>query len=209
MSDGGSTERTPIDDEYLTDPRRGGLTPEDREYLRGEGELTEGSEYNARRRIRERIHDSMLDFSVLMEWYAENEELIREALDTEESAVEQAMVDAIAMLFCAVTTRLNHGGRTPGRVNPEFDGVDGYQSAEFLWLLAGALDRAYLENDIVFEGGELHVEATRLPNLKTIRRQVEEGETLHPNLAALLLKSGEIDPEAFTEFAREEILDEE
>lgn len=47
---------------------RGILTLEDREFLRGEREhISQGSKYNTRRRIRQRIEDAILDFSVLFE----------------------------------------------------------------------------------------------------------------------------------------------
>lgn len=202
-----------VEAKYLTDPRRGGLTPQDRAYLRGEGELTEGSEYNTRRRIRERVHDTVLDFSVLMDRFEENEDLIREAFDaSDDRDFEQELAESVALIFCAVTARSpGSSDWGQGHIWPTalFSGRGGHHSLPFLRILETALDRAYRENGIVLKDGELHVETTRLPQLKTIRRDLEEGETLHPKLGALLLQSGQIDAEAFTDLAREELLDDE
>ena len=58
----------------MTDRARSFLTESDRAYLRGESDLTEGSEYNKERHIRERTRQAIRDFSLLFEhfdweWY--------------------------------------------------------------------------------------------------------------------------------------------
>lgn len=207
MNSDDAEQRDAIEAKYLSTAKRGGLTKEDREYLHGK-DLTDGSEYNARRRIRERIHDTLLDFSVLIDRFDENEELIREGFEEDDLDIEEEPASVIALLFCAITDRPDWA---EGNVRPTalLRGRGGHHSISFLRVLEAALNRAYMENDIVFEGGELEIKTTRVPQLKTIRRNLEEGETLHPKLGALLLESGQIDEDAFTEFAREQLLDEQ
>lgn len=100
---------------------RGILTPQDREFLRGEREdISEGSKYNTRRRIRQRTEDAILDFSLLLEGLTDRD---RERIftprerfvPTRESddvvhinpetsvppALKQALIDAIAFLYGA------------------------------------------------------------------------------------------------------------
>jgi len=48
------------------DRKRGILSPEDREFLRGEREhISQGAKYNTRRRIRQRVKNGILDFVLL------------------------------------------------------------------------------------------------------------------------------------------------
>jgi len=49
------------------------LTAKDREYLHGNADLSEGSEYNVKRRIRRRIAAAFLDFSLLFDHLDEEE----------------------------------------------------------------------------------------------------------------------------------------
>lgn len=100
---------------------RGILTPQDREFLRGEREhISQGSKYNTRRRIRERIEDAILDFSLLLDEFDdrdrervfgprkrfvptdEHEDVIN--IRPEESvdpAMRRALIDAVAFLYGA------------------------------------------------------------------------------------------------------------
>lgn len=215
---GNQTEDDPTtitDQMYLTDVSRGGLTAEDRAFLRGKEYSSDEARYNARRRVRNRIHDTILDLAFLMNRFEENTELVWEALDDDEyPELETAIGGAIALMFCGITEPrdLHQANVRPTAAVSGHrlqNGKDNHTSVPFLRALETAFDRAYPEYDILFEGAELHMETTRLPNLKTIRRHLEEGKILHPKLGGKLLESGKIDDEAFTELAREELLGDE
>jgi len=78
---------------------RGMLTQADREFLRGEKDLSDQSTRNTRRRIRNRFYQALLDFSVLWTYLGEDDlELIFEAEDDQKRrAVRRAAQDAIAL----------------------------------------------------------------------------------------------------------------
>lgn len=76
-------------------------------------------------------------------------------------------------------------------------------------MLGAGLSRVLFAYDKVFlERAELETKTTRVQDMR-IRRYQKEGEELQLNTAALLLDTGEIDSQAFTEFAREQLLDED
>lgn len=52
---------------------RGILSPADRQFLRGEKELSDSAERNARQRIRERVHASLADFELLWTFLSERD----------------------------------------------------------------------------------------------------------------------------------------
>lgn len=157
---------------HETERDRGILTEADWAYLRGESDLTEGSEYNRRRDIRERLRNSILDFTLLMENFEDNEDLVREVIAADDDEVWQGMADAIALFFCAVTDRIEAGDVIP---NSLLSGQGEHHSTRFLRLLGSGLERGYLERDLLLDDAELTTETRRLP-WNRIQRELKERE---------------------------------
>lgn len=193
---------------------RGVLTPTDRQFLRGEKEYKNPETTSHRRSdIRTRLRNAVLDLSLLFECYDEHDDLVTDVFRDDELVDEFG--NMIALIFCGVTSDVTlDGSRLRSLKGPagihmtgEIEGVGDHHSSEFLQVLGDGLSRGLFEFDSIFlEKAQLETEAIRLPD-RRIRRNLEEGETLHPNAAALLLRTGEVDPEAFTDFAREQLLE--
>jgi len=83
----------------VTDERpRGILSPADRRFLRGEADLqSEQSAYDARYRIRQRLRNALLDFSLLFEHLDDRDR--EQVFDVDgDSDLTTAVVDAVAFL---------------------------------------------------------------------------------------------------------------
>lgn len=84
------------------DRPRGVLTPADRKFLRGESELkSKQSRRDARLRIRNRIENAILDFSILFEELEERDLVNVFSSDSveEKDAFQDGIVDALAFLY--------------------------------------------------------------------------------------------------------------
>jgi len=194
---------------------RGVLTKTDREFLTGEKTYKNQETASHRRRnIRTRLRNSILDLSLLFELFDEHDDLVRDVVGDDEE-VEDALADAIALIFCGVTTNVSLGTGPPMPVkgpagfkqDAEISGTGDHHSEEFLKVLGTGLSRGFFTSDgILLERAELNTETTRVSETN-IRRTLEEGRTLHPKTAALLLRTGQIDPEAVSDLAREQLLD--
>lgn len=196
-------------DTMASDRERGFLSKRDRRYLQGESDIEPKSaqERNVRRDIRERTRNAFVDFTLLEDTLREDdrEQIFDRGDDIDE--FNDGLADAIAFIFEGVSERPTSSGKT---VYPESEyvGRGDFPSMEFLPLLYDGLYRGYMEFNIYLEGIELTTKATSLPKMQTTERKLRSGETLPPEYAALLLQSERIDPERFTEFAREELLKE-
>ncbi|WP_256299291.1 hypothetical protein [Haloarchaeobius salinus] len=82
------------------DRKRGILTTDDRDYLNGRKNLQEGSERNARKRIRDRTRNAIYDFPYLVNGLSETD-VSQVAIEDGEAHEEvfEAAEDAIAFLF--------------------------------------------------------------------------------------------------------------
>jgi hypothetical protein len=82
---------------------RGVLSPADREFLRGDRELSSvQAERNARARIRDRVYDALLDFEVLVEHLDDRDrELVfgKRAGDADGAEAFDAFVSTLAFLY--------------------------------------------------------------------------------------------------------------
>jgi len=83
----------------MTDRDRGVLTEADREYLRGEKELSEGSEFNTKRRIRRRVKNALLDFSILFDHLDQEE---RRKIFTSAEEEREPFIEALSAFFAFV-----------------------------------------------------------------------------------------------------------
>lgn len=195
------------------------LTETDREFLRDPdgyytGPNAKQQRYERRQNIKRRLRESLFDLALLLDTYDEHEALIKDVFGYDEQT-QDAISDAIGLIFCAVTDRLEYGGHTPGyfdgptgfRMGGEVVGSGGHQSPDFLLALGDGLAQGYLKADnVLLEHLEVTTETTRIPSA-SLQRDLEEGKTLHPDAIAMLLKSGEIDGDAISEFARQQLLD--
>jgi len=81
---------------------RGFLTEQDREYLKDNLDITEGSEYNTRRRIRERARQGFLDYQLLFDELSEDDrrEIFEGELDvTVNRSFRKALAATLAFIF--------------------------------------------------------------------------------------------------------------
>ncbi|MEZ3142408.1 hypothetical protein [Halobaculum sp. MBLA0143] len=150
---------------------RGFLTPADREYLRGEREPgSVQSERNTRARVRDRTHEALYDFPVVIEQLEQRDrEILCERLDGEGAAAFDALTAAVAFLHRVVDgTELS------------FETV----LAEGINVAAAADDRAATV--------ELDVTYTAL-TAETIRQKARRGESLSLTEVAFADESDEVD----------------
>ena len=88
----------------IDDRKRGILTPSDRKYLRGCVEYAdENAAYNTRKRIRQRVFDSLLDFSLLFEQMEESDvqHVFMTSTSEEEALLRSGLTHAIAFIYYA------------------------------------------------------------------------------------------------------------
>jgi len=133
---------------------RGVLSPADRRFLRGEADLqSDQSAYDARYRIRQRVRNALLDFSLLFESLDDRD---REQVFDGDDELTAAIVDAVAFLY------LGAANAAPPR---EMLFTEGLQRAErrraggrpTAHVEVGAADRDRLEEIVeTIESGRLH-----------------------------------------------------
>ena len=182
------------------------LTTEDRRWLTGgkryEGEHAKQQRYQRRRDIRERVYNSLLDFSVLFECLETDE---REKLfgkpGTEQTPLTgdreltNGVRDALAFLLynTGITSRM--------------DSADSSEPiAES--LLTGALHRAGEKDGFLVENIELDIDAVDLPQ-SSLLEDLEAGEELSPWALRVLLESDHVDTRDVQEHIREQVIDDE
>jgi len=163
---------------------RGVLSPADREFLRGDRELSSvQAERNARARIRERVYDALLDFEVLVEHLDDRDgELVFEkrANDADGTEAFDAFVSTLAFLY-----------RGLGETDLDFETVlrEGVNLAE-----AGNDRAATVDYDVTFHALDADhlrekVAADESLSLPEIAYLYESDDVTRDELAALLGES--------------------
>ncbi|MEZ3115845.1 hypothetical protein RYH80_07935 [Halobaculum sp. MBLA0147] len=160
------------------DRDRGVLTAADRAYLRGETEPSSTQvERNTRARIRDRVHDALLDFPVLVEHLSDRDrELVfGDRLDAAGPAAFDALVATVAFLY------------------------DGLEETDlpFETVLAEGINLAVADDersatvslDVTFHG----------LTAETVRRKARQGESLSLTEVAFADRSDEVDLAAVTD----------
>lgn len=186
------------------------LTTEDRRWLTGEkayeGEHAKQQRYQRRRDIRERVYNSILDFTILFEHLedAEREKLFgditvdgtRWTLD--DDAFVEGVHDALAFLLynVGVTAAMESG-------EPERREMTVAES-----VLIDALFRAGRKDDFLVEQVALDIDATQF-SLTNVLADLEAGDDLSPAALRLLLESDQIETAAVQECIREMVFDDE
>lgn len=158
---------------------RGILTPADRAYLRGEADLgSVQAERNARARIRDRLHEGLLDFELLVEHLSERDRqlVFGDRLDAKGTDAFDALVSTVAFLYAGID-----------ETAVDFETIlsEGINLAE-----ASAERSATVELDVTFHA--LSAEA--------IRRKAADGESLSLTEIAYADASEEIDLAEFAEY---------
>lgn len=99
-SDGSGHDEPPYDHIYSTERSRGLLTPSDREFLLGrKTDYTEHSKKQKRNRIRRRVRNAILDFSILFEHLEERDrETVFNPDDEAREAYTQGIIDMLGFL---------------------------------------------------------------------------------------------------------------
>ncbi|UPV72807.1 hypothetical protein M0R89_09620 [Halorussus limi] len=162
---------------------RGILSKADRAYLRGETEFASvQSERNARARIRERIHDAILDFEVLVECLSERDRRLVvenqfESADGTEAF--DALVSAVAFLY---------------RVTKDTD-------LEFETVLSEAVNLAEASDD---RAATVRLDLTfQSLTAEQLRHKLERGESLSLTEIAFLHESDEVRMDELARYFRD------
>jgi hypothetical protein len=186
------------------------LTTEDRRWLTNEktyeGEHAKQQRYQRRRDIRERVYNSILDFTILFQHLEETE---REKLFghvtgdgprqvDDPDAFEEGIADALAFLL------YNVGGTSLMRT-PDTD-TQGRSVAER--VVTDALYRAGRRDDLLVEDVSLDIDATYLP-LPNILDELDAGTPLSPARLRVLLESEQVETAEIQACVRRMIFDDD
>lgn len=188
----------------MTSRKNAMLTTEDRRWLTGEktyeGQHAKQQRYQRRNDIRERVYNSVLDFTILLEELDEDERqkifgIItddgRQWVDTD-SEFRDSVRDALAFLLRGIGIgALMRKPSTPHRRVPEL-------------LLETALSRAGQREGFLIEDMTLDIDATEIA-VPDVLERLETGEELSPTELYLLMESGAIDPVALQDCLRPHI----
>lgn len=164
----------------MTDKPRGFLTDADREYLEGEKELSEGSEFNTRRRILKRAEQGFEDFALLFDQLSQTDRKklfgIEGVSVRTDPALEADIRDTLAFIFRGLLVVRHMMIGSPPQT--ELDEV-----------LSEAVRRVgekegYVVSDVSFE-----VEADRV-NLDAALEKAKEGEKLSSAEMGALVNEG-------------------
>lgn len=187
------------------------LTTEDRRWLTGEkiyeGEHAKQQRYQRRRDIRERVYNSLLDFTILFQHLEETE---REKLfghlsddgtrwDINEEEFEAGVRDALAFLLYNV-------GVTKRMSSDDDEELSDTTVAE--QLVTDAIYRAGRRDDFLVEHVDLTVSATHVP-LSNVLDDLEAGTPLSPARLRVLMESERVDTTEIQECVRSMIFDED
>jgi hypothetical protein len=186
------------------------LTTEDRRWLTGEkayqGEHAKQQRYQRRRDIRERVYNSILDFTLLFQHLedAEREKLFGEVSadgtqwDIDDQEFEEGVRDALAFLL--------YGVGATNLMTSNDEEASGMTVAER--LLTDALYRAGRCDDLLVEGVGIGIDATRLP-VSNVLDDLEAGTPLSSARLRMLLESDQVDTTEIQDHIREMIIDDE
>jgi len=191
----------------MTGRKNAMLTTEDRRWLTGEkqydGEHAKQQRYQRRRDIRDRVYNSLLDFSILFEHLEadEREKLFgtpgtKQKPLTDDRELTDGIRDALAFILynTGITSMM------------DTDGGSSEPVAE--WLLTEALHRAGGRDGILVERVELDIDAVALPQASLLE-DLEAGNELSPRELRALLESEHVDTQDVQEHIRRQVFDDE
>lgn len=182
------------------------LTTEDRRWLTGEkeyrGEHAKQQRYQRRRDIRERVHNSILDFSILFEHFedAERRKLFRTDEGEQRVGADDEFAagirDGLAFLLhnTDITDSMNAGGAGENNVG-EGDTVEndpGPPPSAAEWLLREAISEAGQKDGYLVENVDLDIRAQELP-VSALLEDLRKGEELSPAGLRVLMEIEDVD----------------
>lgn len=186
----------------MTSRKNAMLTTEDRRWLTGEktyeGEHAKQQRYQRRKDIRERVYNSLLDFTILFEHLeeAEREKLFERARAEgfDDRELRTGTRDALAfVLYSAGVTDLMQPRTEPSIPTAKR-------------LLDDALYRAGREDDVLVENVDLDIEATRV-SIAGLLDDLEAGTDVSPTELRVLMESDTVDTAEVQECIRSMIFD--
>lgn len=183
----------------MTSRKNAMLTTEDRRWLAGEkayeGEHAKQQRYQRRRDIRERVYNTLLDFSILFEHLEADERRklfgepgARQEPLTEDRELVAGVRDAIAFLLYST-----------GVARAMDDGADRETIAE--QLLTDALYQVGQEDGLLVRDVDLRIDADALSR-PALLAALEAGEELSPEELRALLETDAVDTRAVQECIR-------
>jgi len=190
----------------MTGRKNAMLTTEDRRWLTSEkiyeGEHAKQQRYQRRRDIRERVYNSLLDFSILFDHLEADE---REKLfgtpgtDQKELTDDRELTDGIRdalafLLYNTGITALMKGDGSPNAVGE--------------WLLTEAIDQAGKKDGTLVEAVDLDIDAVALPQASLLE-DLEAGQELSPRELRVLLESDHVDSRDVQNHIRRQVFDDE
>jgi hypothetical protein len=188
----------------MTDRKNAMLTTEDRRWLTGEksyeGEHAKQQRYQRRRDIRKRVHNTILDFTILFEHLEEAErEKLFERLENgdDDDEFTAGLRDGLAFI-------LYNAGITEAMLEAHSGGTE--STAER--LLREAVYAAGKRDEILVEDLELSIDATRAP-IASILEELRAGNEVSTAELCLLLESEAVDTDDARDCIRELVLDAE
>ncbi len=167
-----------------TDRERGVLSPADRAFLLGERDLEHPqSRRNARARIRQRVHDAMLDFDLLLHTLSNDDR--QQIFD--EVHTDEAFLDALrAMLAFTYVGTAEQGMAFEEVLLPAVRSSEG--------AMAAKTQGENVDVEVTFE-----VETTPVNSLEGVAARLETGSPVTPRELFSLIMEGSHDPAQYDE----------
>jgi hypothetical protein len=190
----------------MTSRKNAMLTTEDRRWLTGEkayeGEHAKQQRYQRRRDIRERVYNTLLDFSILFAHLEERERAKLFGSDSAERRERFRDADLEAGVRDGLAFLLYNAGITNEM------GSAGVEADPARRLLNEALSGAGRKEDVLVERVSLDIEATRI-SLGNLLDRLEVGEALSSAELGYLLESEAVDTAEIQKQVRTMLFDEE
>jgi len=192
----------------MTGRKNAMLTTEDRRWLTGEkvyeGQHAKQQRYQRRRDIRERVYNSMLDFSILLDELDDEEwdEIFGKISDggqhwqNADEDLQAGVRDGLAFLLrtIGIATLMRDGQTSEGTV-PER-------------MFMTALRRAGHRDGLLVDAVSLDIDATDV-GIPELLEGLQSDEPLSAGSLYLLMESGAVDTDVVQECLREQLSDEE
>lgn len=192
----------------MTGRKNAMLTTEDRRWLTGEkdydGQHAKQQRYQRRRDIRERVYNSMLDFSILLDELDDDEwdEIFGEVTDggkqwqNADENLQAGVRDGLAFLLRTIgIAALMRDGQTSEGTIPER-------------MFTTALRRAGHRDGLLVDAVSLDIDATDV-GIPELLEGLQSDESLSAGSLYLLMESGAVDTDVVQECLREQLSDEE
>jgi len=192
----------------MTGRKNAMLTTEDRRWLTGEkvydGQHAKQQRYQRRRDIRERVYNSMLDFSILLDELDDDEwrEIVGEVTDggqqwqNVDDDLQAGVRDGLAFLLrtVGIATLMRDSQSSQGTV-PER-------------LFTAALRRAGHRDGLLVESVSLDIEATDV-GITELLEDLQSDEPMSAGSLYLLMESGAVDTDVVQDCLRDQLLEDD